>query len=60
QVIEIIKNKRVKCITGKYIDLEADSICVHGDGIKALEFVKKIKQRLNEEKIEIKPIKEFI
>ncbi|MGL5694142.1 MAG: 5-oxoprolinase subunit PxpA, partial [Peptostreptococcaceae bacterium] len=36
QVIETIKNKRVKCITGKYIDLEADSICVHGDGIKAL------------------------
>lgn len=60
QVIDIIKNKRVKCITGKYIDLQADSICVHGDGMKALEFVKKIKDKLNEENIKIKPIKEII
>ncbi|MGL6104867.1 LamB/YcsF family protein [Romboutsia sp.] len=60
RVIEMIQKKRVKSITGKYIDIEVDSICVHGDGEKALEFVKKIKRKLKEENIEIKPFNEFI
>ncbi|ELZ6264975.1 LamB/YcsF family protein, partial [Campylobacter coli] len=42
------------------VDLKADSICVHGDGIKALEFVKKIKENLTKEQIQIKALNDFI
>ena len=31
-------------ITGKDIDIKADSVCVHGDGEKALLFVEKIRK----------------
>ena len=60
RVVEMVKTKKVKSITGKYIDVKADSICVHGDGIKALEFVKKIKEKFASEGIEIKPLREVI
>lgn len=60
RVIEMITKNKVKTINGNYIDIKADSICVHGDGIKALEFVKKISMRLKEENIEIKPLQEII
>lgn len=60
RVVEMVKTKKVKSITGKYIDVKADSICVHGDGIKALEFVKKIKEKFASEGIEIKPLSEVI
>ncbi|MGL5345854.1 MAG: 5-oxoprolinase subunit PxpA [Peptostreptococcaceae bacterium] len=60
RVIDIIKRKKVKSISGKYIDIEADSICVHGDNIKALEFLKNIRTSLELEKINIAPFKEFI
>ncbi len=56
RVIDMVIKKQVKTISGKYIDIKADSICVHGDGIKALEFVKKINKKLKEENIEIKPL----
>ncbi|EAI6315602.1 LamB/YcsF family protein, partial [Campylobacter coli] len=38
----------------------ADSICVHGDNAKALEFVKKIKENLTKEQIQIKALNDFI
>jgi hypothetical protein len=56
RVIEIVKNGTVSSITGKKITVKADSICLHGDGIKAVEFAKKINAALNSEGISILPI----
>jgi len=56
QVLEMVKYKRVRTITGKVIDINAESICVHGDNPKALEFVTSIRKRLILEGVEIKPI----
>ncbi|MDT8717386.1 LamB/YcsF family protein [Clostridium sp. 19966] len=53
RVVGMIKENKVKTISGKDIEIKADSICVHGDGVKALEFVKKIRQTLEKESIEI-------
>ncbi|NRT72019.1 lactam utilization protein B [Clostridium beijerinckii] len=47
---------KATAITGKDIPIKVDSICVHGDGDKALEFVEKIKLSLEEENIEIIPL----
>lgn len=60
RVISMVKNKTVTAITGKVIEVNADSVCVHGDGVKAVEFVKKISMRLKEENITIAPISEVI
>ena len=60
RIIDMITKKKVKTITGKYIDIEAHSICVHGDGEKALDFVKKIKESLIENKIKISPLNEVV
>ncbi len=53
RVLGMIKNGSVKAITGKEIAIEADSICVHGDSPKALDFVKKIRTALEVEGIEL-------
>ena len=50
-----VKDGKVTAITGKEVAIQADSICVHGDGEKALAFVKKIREALTKEGIEIKP-----
>lgn len=60
RVIRVIKEKKVTAITGKDIELDIDSICVHGDGAKALEFVKRIRERLAEEGVEITNLKNII
>ena len=53
RVIKMIKLGKVQTITGKEIEIKPDSICVHGDNTKALNFVKLIRQRLTQENIKI-------
>lgn len=60
RVVRMVKEQKVTAITGKDIPIKADSVCVHGDGVKALEFVKKIRERLTEEGIALKPLKDIV
>ena len=60
RVIGMVKHGKVTAITGKEIPIEANSICVHGDGAKALEFVRKIRAALTIENIKIAPLCEIV
>ena len=50
----MVKEGNVESINGNEISFKADSICVHGDNPKALEFVKNIRETLVAEGVEIK------
>lgn len=60
RVIGMVKYGKVKALTGKEIEIQADSVCVHGDGVKALEFVKKIRAALISEGVKIAPLCELV
>lgn len=60
RVIGMVKHGKVKALTGKEIEIQADSVCVHGDGVKALEFVKKIRAALISEGVKIAPLCELV
>ena len=53
RLITMIRYGKVRAITGKEISVEPDSVCVHGDNPKALDFVIRIKNRLTEEGITV-------
>ena len=60
RVLEMVQKGTVTAITGKKIEVQADSICVHGDGQKALLFVQKIRSELEKAGVVIVPMKEVI
>lgn len=60
RVKSMVKHGKVKAITGEEIEINADSICVHGDNPEVVAFVKLIREKLEEDGIEIKALKEFI
>ena len=60
RVIVMIKEHKVKTISGKVIELCPHSVCVHGDSPKALAFVSKIRAALLHEGIAIKNITEVV
>ena len=60
RVIRMIKEGIVTAVTGKDIPIQADSVCVHGDGEKALLFVEKIRKAFTENDIQICSLAEII
>ncbi len=53
QVVQMIETGTVTTTTGKEIQLDADTVCIHGDGVTALEFAKEIRETLITKGIEI-------
>lgn len=55
-VLRMILDQQVKTETGRLIPIQADSICVHGDGPEALAFVEQIRDTLLQKNIDITTI----
>lgn len=53
RVVKMVKKGIVESVSGKEINIKADSICIHGDGHNALEFVSQVRKALIENDIEI-------
>jgi len=60
RVLRMVKEGKVEAITGEDIDIQADSICVHGDNPKAVDFVNQIRKALENESVTIMAMKDFI
>ncbi|MDR6121867.1 UPF0271 protein [Bacillus sp. SLBN-46] len=51
RVVRMITEGKVKAVDGTDLDIQADTICVHGDGPKAVEFVSELQKALAQENI---------
>ena len=53
RTVQMVTQGTVETVTGKIINIKADSICVHGDNPSALEFVKNIRATLEKNGVTI-------
>ncbi|MFR6065291.1 MAG: 5-oxoprolinase subunit PxpA [Eubacterium sp.] len=60
RVIRMVKERKVKAFTGEDIPIEAHSVCVHGDGPKAIKFVELLNKAFIENGIETVSLSEVI
>ncbi len=60
QVIRMVKEGKVASVQGIDVSIKADSICIHGDGEKALEYAQSISLALQASGIKIAKISDFI
>lgn len=56
QVVRMVKEGKVEAVDGSDVEIKADTVCVHGDGPQALQFVKKLRQALTDHGILIKRV----
>ncbi|WIM81157.1 5-oxoprolinase subunit PxpA [Gallibacterium anatis] len=55
QVLQMVLQGSVPTVDGQNIAIQADSICLHGDGEHAISFAKKIRKALTEKQIHLTP-----
>ena len=56
RVLQMVQEGTVTARSGKTIPIQADSICLHGDGVKAVEFARRIRAELTAAGVEIVPL----
>jgi UPF0271 protein len=56
QVLRMVTENIVTCSDGTDIPIQADTICIHGDGVHALDFARAIFKRLKSQGIEIRAV----
>ncbi|OON69457.1 LamB/YcsF family protein [Hymenobacter sp. CRA2] len=53
QVVRMIREGRVRAQSGEDVAIQADTVCIHGDGPHALAFAQQIRQTLRQEGIAV-------
>ena len=57
----MVKEKSVVSVDGKVVDLgEVQTICVHGDNLKAVELAKSLRNGLEKAGIEVVAVGKFV
>lgn len=60
RVLKMVIDKKVTTINGTEIDLEIDTICVHGDTPGAVEHVRRMTEALKRAGVDIVPVRSFL
>jgi UPF0271 protein len=60
RILQLVKEGTITTIDGQVLDMSCQSICVHGDTPGALDMVRKIRSALEENNVEITPLRSFL
>ncbi|MCJ8014923.1 LamB/YcsF family protein [Paenibacillus sp. KQZ6P-2] len=59
QVLQMVKEGTVTAFGGKKIEIEADTVCIHGDGEHALSFAKMLRSALYQEQVSVRAFQPY-
>ncbi|MEW9670360.1 LamB/YcsF family protein [Ammoniphilus sp. 3BR4] len=57
QVVRMVKEKKVQSLQGMDVPIQADTVCIHGDGAHALDFARLIRQQLQASEITVQAVR---
>jgi len=60
RAVEMVVKNGVVSINGRWLDMDIDTLCIHGDNLQSIEAAKMIVDAFKREGIQIKPLGEII
>lgn len=58
--VRLVKEKKIKAVTGEDVDLPVQTICIHGDTIGAVDLMRGLREALEAEGVEITAAKNIV
>jgi 5-oxoprolinase (ATP-hydrolysing) subunit A len=55
RAVDMVKRSGVESVSGRWIEMEVDTVCIHSDNRSSVEVAQKLRLRAAEEQIEITP-----
>lgn len=56
QIVRMVREGKVRAVTGEDVDIVADTVCLHGDGEDPVGFARGIRAALKQEKIDLRAL----
>jgi len=56
----MVREKGIESVNGRWIDLDIDTLCIHGDNPESIAAAKMMVARFAQESIQIKSLSELI
>ncbi|EXU73540.1 5-oxoprolinase subunit PxpA [Erwinia mallotivora] len=53
QTLEMIQRGRVRSVSGQWVSVKAETVCLHGDGAQALNFARQLREAFNQHGISV-------
>lgn len=60
RALDMVLNRRIGTVGGKWIPMEVDTLCLHGDNEESIEAAALIRKSLSEAGVKISPLGEFV
>ena len=60
RAVQMVKEKRIKSVSGHWLAIEADTLCVHGDNLESIDAARRMKTHFEKENIHIKPLVDLL
>ncbi len=60
RAVTMVRERKVQAVSGPWISIRADTICLHGDNPQAVSFIERIHKALKESQIEIAPLADWL
>jgi 5-oxoprolinase (ATP-hydrolysing) subunit A len=60
RTVRAVREGKLEAVDGSIVEIKVDTICLHGDGASAVAFSRSIREGLQNEGVEVKPLSAFL
>ncbi len=60
RAVRMVKDKGIESVSGKWIEMDIDTLCIHGDNRESIIAASRIKEYLTREGVEVAPLSESV
>jgi 5-oxoprolinase (ATP-hydrolysing) subunit A len=60
RAITMAREKGIESVTGRWVELEADTLCIHGDNAESIHAARSIRALLDQEGIAVRPLGQIL
>ena len=60
RAVLIVKERGIKSVSGRWLDMEVDTLCMHGDNLESIDAARMLKTYFAQENVRVKPLTELL
>jgi UPF0271 protein len=60
RAVRMVKDRGFKSVSGRWLDMEIDTLCMHGDNLESIDAARRLKTYFVQENIHVKPLTDLL